>query len=498
MKKVLLLDDNDDAVVLQTAILESDGFSVVSAINGLDGLDKLKTFHPDIIVSDVLMPEMDGFEFCRTVKSDDNLKDIPVVFYSAQYTDKEDKALAQEVGAVGFIYKPIEMDEFLVIINRILEQSKKDNSLHENGLHIDEFDHKHYEAQAKMLDKKLHELEEQHKKLQESEENYRRIIEGLSTDYIIYRYDTEGVLNYVSPTATTSLGYEPNEYLTHYLNFLTPNPMNDTIKARSDLTLSTGIAQPPFIAELRTKEGSARIFMISEHPLKDAEGEVIGAEGIAHDITEQRRMALSEQQSREQLHQSLIDIIQAIAVTIEKRDPYTAGHQQRVAVIAIHIAEELHWDKERIEGLKLGALIHDIGKIAVPIEILSKPGKLMEPEFALIKIHPQSGYDILKEIKFPWPIAKMICQHHERLNGSGYPHGLRGEEMIAEAKILAVADVVEAISSHRPYRPALGIEMAIEEIEKNKGILYDSEIVDACVNVLRKNSNIFGDEFIIK
>lgn len=498
MKKVLLLDDNDDAVVLQTAILESDGFTVVSAMNGLQGLEKLKTFRPDIIVSDVLMPEMDGFAFCRAVKSDESLKNIPVVFYSAQYTDKEDKALADEVGAVGFIYKPIEMDEFLAIINRILVQNEERNYLHPNNKPLIEFEQKHYEAQAKMLDKKLHELEEQHKKLQESEENYRRLIEGLSTDYIIFRHDNEGRYTYISPTVSALLGYDVEECLTHYSNFFTPSSINDVVKRSTDLALSSGVMQPPYMAEVYAKDGSTRILMISEHPLKDDEGVVTGIEGIAHDVTEQRRMAQVELEMREQLHESLIDMIKAIAVTIEKRDPYTAGHQQRVAAISILIAQELQWDKERVEGLRLGALIHDIGKIAVPIEILSKPGKLMEPEFALIKIHPQSGYDILKEIKFPWPIAKMICQHHERLDGSGYPHGLRGDEMIDEAKILAVADVVEAISSHRPYRAALGIQMAIDEIEKNKGILYDSEIVDACVKVLHKNSNIFEDEFLIK
>ncbi|MDD5716713.1 MAG: response regulator [Sulfuricurvum sp.] len=492
MKKVLLLDDNEDAVVLQTAILESDDFYVVSAMNGIEGLEKLQTFYPDIIVSDVLMPEMDGFQFCRAVKNDESLKNIPVVFYSAQYTDREDKALAEEVGAVGFIYKPIEMDEFLAIINRILEQAKERNRLSSSEKPFVEFEQKHYEAQAKMLDKKLHELEEQHAKLKESEENYRRLIEGLSSDYIIFRHDKERRFTYVSPTVTVSLGYEVAECLRSYDDFLTPNPINEEAKRLTALALSVGETQISYEAEVYAKDGSPRFFLVSEHPLTDQEGNVIGMEGIAHDITEQKRLAQAEKATREQLHQSLIDMIRAVALTIEKRDPYTAGHQQRVSEIAVRIAEEMGWDNDRIEGLKLGALIHDIGKIAVPIEILSKPGKLMEAEFALIKIHPQSGYDILKEIQFPWPIAEMIAQHHERLDGSGYPKGLKNGEIIPEAKILAVSDVVEAISSHRPYRQALGIEIAINEIEAHKGRYYDPQIVDLCIRLLHEDDRLIN------
>jgi PAS domain S-box-containing protein/putative nucleotidyltransferase with HDIG domain len=490
MKNVLLIDDNEDAIILQTAILESDGFRVESAMNGLEGLEKLKTVHPDIIVSDVLMPEMDGFQFCRAVKNDESLKDIPLVFYSAQYTDEEDKTLAEEVGAEGFIYKPMEMEKFLAIINRILEQNKNRTHLFENISPPVEFEQKHYEAQAKMLDKKLHELEEQHRKLKESEENYRRLIEGLSTDYIIFRHDKDGRYTYVSPTVTALLGYNVDEYMIHYSQCFTPNPINKEAKRLTELALSSGVVQPPYEIEVYTKNGATRFLLISEHPLKDSEGSVTGMEGIAHDITEQKLSAKMEEETREQLHIALIDMIRAVALTIEKRDPYTSGHQQRVAEIAVRITEEMGWEEIRIEGIRLGALIHDIGKIAVPIEILSKPGKLMDIEFSLIKVHPQSGYDILKEINFPWPIAQMIYQHHERLDGSGYPHALFGEQIIMEARVLAVADVVEAISSHRPYRRALGIGVAIQEMEANKGRFYDSEIADICIRLLRNDKKI--------
>lgn len=186
------------------------------------------------------------------------------------------------------------------------------------------------------------------------------------------------------------------------------------------------------------------------------------------------------------LTQSSLAVIEAMSVALEQRDPYTAGHQARVAVLAVTIARELGWATERIEGLRLGALIHDIGKIAVPAEILSRPGKLTVAEMTIIRTHPAVGYDILKNVSFPWPIQEMVLQHHERLDGSGYPAGLRGDAIIEEAKVLCVADVVEAIASHRPYRPTLGIEAGMEEIERGKGTLYEPAIADACLNVLRR------------
>ncbi len=185
----------------------------------------------------------------------------------------------------------------------------------------------------------------------------------------------------------------------------------------------------------------------------------------------------------EQLQRSLLQTIRAIALTIEKRDPYTAGHQERVAYLAVKIGEELGLDDDDLEGIKLSALIHDIGKISIPAEILSRPGALGPELFSIIKTHPRSGYDIISGIEFPWPLAEVVLQHHERMDGSGYPGGLKGDEIILEARILAVADVVEAMASHRPYRAGLGFERALEEVERGKGILYDAQVVDACVRV---------------
>jgi PAS domain S-box-containing protein len=204
---------------------------------------------------------------------------------------------------------------------------------------------------------------------------------------------------------------------------------------------------------------------------------------IYKDITE-RRMAENElQDSMRILRKNLAGTIKAISRTVETRDAYTAGHQRRTTEIARAIAVEMGLSKEQIEGIRMAGVIHDLGKISVPAEILSKPGIISEAEFSLIKQHPQTGYEILKGIDFNWPVADIVLQHHERLDGSGYPNNLQKDEILLEARVIGVADVIEAMSSHRPYRPALGIDEAFEEITVNRGIAYDPDVVDAAINL---------------
>jgi putative nucleotidyltransferase with HDIG domain len=189
------------------------------------------------------------------------------------------------------------------------------------------------------------------------------------------------------------------------------------------------------------------------------------------------------QEALEKVRKSIDGIIQAVAMTVESRDPYTTGHQKRVANLAYAIASEMRLPKDQIEATRMAGIIHDLGKVSVPTEILSKPGDLNEIEFSLIKCHAQVGYNILKNIDFPWPMAQIVFQHHERMDSSGYPQGLSGEDILIEARVLGVADVVEAMASHRPYRPALGIDKALEEISQGRGILYDPEVVNACIGL---------------
>lgn len=185
-------------------------------------------------------------------------------------------------------------------------------------------------------------------------------------------------------------------------------------------------------------------------------------------------------------------MVAALSSTVETRDPYTAGHQQAVTRLACTIAKEMGLCENKIDGLRVASLLHDIGKIKIPAEILTKPGRLSPMEYELIKRHPQVGYDILKVINFPWPIAEIMFQHHERLNGMGYPKGLKNDEIMLESRILAVADVVEPMSSHRPYRPALGIDKALEEISNNSGILYDTNVVNVCMNLFKNGKYSFN------
>ncbi len=212
-------------------------------------------------------------------------------------------------------------------------------------------------------------------------------------------------------------------------------------------------------------------------------------EMIARDIA-YGLYVLNLKKEKEEAQRTQLDIflktIDAFVVTMKKRDPYTAGHQQRVTELAVAIGEKMGLSRDCIDGLRLGAMIHDIGKINVPGEILNRPGKITRNEFEIIKPHSQLGYEIIRGLDFPWPIGEMILQHHERLDGMGYPKGLKGDEIITEAKIIAVADVVEAISSHRPYRVALGINAAISEIKSRRGTSFDPEIVDICVDLFKK------------
>jgi PAS domain S-box-containing protein len=219
---------------------------------------------------------------------------------------------------------------------------------------------------------------------------------------------------------------------------------------------------------------------------RDRDGNPTAVIKIFKDITERRLSEKKLQKSMQQLRQNLAGTIQAMARTVESRDAYTAGHQRRTTNIARAIAYEMGLSKQTIDGIRMAGVVHDLGKISIPAEILSKPGVLSDSEFSLIKQHPQAGFEILKGIDFKWPVADIVLQHHERMNGSGYPYGLQGNDILLEARIIGVADVIEAMASHRPYRPALGIDDAFEEITMNSGTVYDPDVVGTAVDLFTR------------
>lgn len=234
---------------------------------------------------------------------------------------------------------------------------------------------------------------------------------------------------------------------------------------------------------LRSFSDDETYILLNSAPTYDDAARVSGVVLAFSDITRRRDMEEELRKSWLQQKRAMEGTVQAMAYTIETRDPYTAGHQRRVTKLACKIAETMGVPSNILEGVRMAGSLHDLGKIYVPAEILSKPGKISSVEYSIIKSHPQVGYDILKSIDFPWPVAEIVRQHHERIDGSGYPRGLKGPDIQQEAKILAVADVIEAMASHRPYRAALSIEQALGEITQNKGKHYDAKVVKACLTI---------------
>ena len=313
----------------------------------------------------------------------------------------------------------------------------------------------------------LHDITE--RKRAEEELRGQALIFDNTQDSIVVT-DLEGNIIRWNPAAERMFGYYKDEVFQKTLGMLTTRFLSGTLR------------DGRWTGEMNftRKDGNEGICETTVIPLRDEHDNITAVFGVSHDITEHKQAEEELQRSYHKLRETLIATVNTLASTVEMRDPYTAGHQRRVTVLASAIAEEIGLAEEQFDGLRLAGLIHDIGKIIVPVEILNKPGRISETEFNIIKTHPQVGYNILQEIDFPWPVAQIILQHHERLDGSGYPQGLKDGGIMVEAKILAVADVVEAMASHRPYRPALGIEVALEEIEKNRDILYDPEVADIC------------------
>ena len=332
------------------------------------------------------------------------------------------------------------------------------------------------------LDNMLREKESSQKSLHESEERYRTMFENTGTSMILIEEDT--TISMANGEFIRNTGYSADEIIGRikWTSIVHPDDLGRMVEQHRLRRESPGSALPGYEFRLITKSGDFRNILLTIDVLPGTKKSIASL----NDITERKQAEEELQNTLNSLRKAVSMTIQVLVSAIEVRDPYTAGHQRRTANLARAIASEMTLPPEMIEGIRMAGYIHDIGKISLPAEILSKPTKLSEIEFALIKEHSLRGYEILKDVESPWPLAEMIYQHHERIDGTGYPRNLRGNDIIMEARILAVADVVEAMASNRPYRASLGIEPALDEIEKNRGTIYDESVVDACIRLFRE------------
>jgi len=321
----------------------------------------------------------------------------------------------------------------------------------------------------KQLRKEIEFRQETEKALHMSEINFRNMIYNNADGILIL--DEDSIVKFMNPAAETAFGTRAERFVgrvfEHLIDLDKPTELDIIMGGKS------------VVVEMRVME-------------TEWEGKKAYLASL-RDITNRKRMQQRLQVSLDNLKEMMDGTIRAMALAVEIRDPYTSGHQHRVAQLAQAIAEEIRLSADDVEGVYMAASIHDIGKISLPAEILSKPVKLTKIEREMIQAHSKVGYDILKGIDFPWPIAKIILQHHERMDGSGYPHGLGGDEILIAARIVGVSDVVETMASHRPYRPSIGLDKALEEVMKNRGKLYDEKVVNACLTLFNEKDFEFPE-----
>lgn len=485
--KVLIVDDMEEGRYLLEALLTGNGYEVVSAINGAEALEKLRADGFDMIVSDVLMPVMDGFQLCHEVRSDDALKQIPFVFYTAVYTEDRDEDLAMKVGADKFVRKPTEPDVFIKIIQGVARDALEGTLEPKKPLleKEEEVFKLYNERLVAKLEKKSTDLEAEITERKKAQEALQERVKELTCLHSINREMHRAL-------SREALCRRITQHLLAAMQF--PEVTAAAIELDGMRCASEGYTEG-LMHGLHTdiRAGEKAMGHLSVYYTEDRPFLIPEEQNLVDTIGRDLGLWLERVQAEENLKRALEATVYTLGQMAETRDPYTAGHQRRVSQLAYAIAAEMRLPEERAEGIRVVGLMHDIGKMSVPAEILTKPTRLTEAEFALIKEHPQVAYDLLKTIDFPWPVADIVLQHHERLDGSGYPKGLKEDEILLEARILAVADVVEAMSSHRPYRPALGIDEALAEIKDGAGTRYDASVVEACTKLFESGAFAFSE-----
>ncbi len=467
MKTILVIDDDPMVIdILNSFLVHS--YRVIAAKDGRHGLSCADSNDPpDLILLDVLMPGLDGYEVCGALKENPRTHDIPVIFISVLDADY-DETRGFKLGAVDYITKPFSPAIIQARIRTHLALSKAHHDLQSQNERLEAI------------------VEERTRSLQKSEIQFRTLVDNIPGAIYRCSFDAKRTMRFISNEIAEIGGHSAADLINNKVCGFTDIIHPDDRESVAETINKAVEGRHPYLLDYRIVNANGETRWVYEKGQAFYENDTAAwLDGAIFDATVEK---LHEQQ----LIRSLRQAIQAVALTVEKRDPYTSGHQRRTSVLATDIARTMGLDSDVVEGVRMGALIHDIGKIYVPSEILNRPGKLTEPEFKIIQTHPEVGYEIIANIELPWPVKEMIQQHHERLDGSGYPCGLKGGEVILEARILAVADVVEAMASHRPYRVSLGIDAALTEIRQQRGILYDLEVVDACLELFKDESYILA------
>ncbi|WP_291329192.1 HD domain-containing phosphohydrolase [Desulfovibrio sp. UCD-KL4C] len=451
--RILIVEDEAIVALDIKARLQILGYTVIGvASNGIAAIEIALQQSPDLILMDIMLEgDLDGIDTARAINDENS---IPVIYITA-YADDETLKRAKITEPFGYIIKPFEDRELSLTIEMALYKHKAESSIKESRRWL--------------------------------ETTFNSIGDAVITT------NQHGTIKSANKTAAIMLGYSEKELCTKNFNTeinmvdcSTLNPLNLLIdfKKKSEKTIS--IDNIALKTKLKFIPVSVNISRIKDR------NTLMGTVVVMRDISQIKESEMALKNSLKQLRRAFDETVSSLAIMSEKRDPYTSGHQERVAELATRIAAKLRLPVEQINCVRIAGLLHDIGKISIPAEILSKPTRLTDLEMNLVKIHPEAGYEILKGISFPWPVAKIVLQHHERLNGTGYPKGLTKNFILPESKIIAVADVVEAMSSHRPYRPALGFTKAIAEIVKGRGIVYDADVVDACISIIEHETFSFA------
>jgi PAS domain S-box-containing protein len=477
VEKARIMVVEDEAVIsmeIQDRLTKMGHSICGTAASGEEAVSVATAKRPDLILMDVqLRGEVDGVQTAKQIR---DLVEIPIIYLTA-FADDRTVERAKLTQPFGYLIKPFSEKELYAAIEM---------ALYKNSMEA---------------------------RVRDSERRYATTIRCIADCVIVT--DTDMKITLMNPAAQSVTGWKQEEAVGKKLDevcklveekalIAVESPMVKAIQERVVMNLTAPVL-------LITKNGDKVPVEDSAAPMINEKGELTGAVMVFRDITwrkeaeEAIKMAFNSLEARVQeqtaelrtsfdmLGRAMEGTIQALATMVEARDRYTAGHQVRVADLACMIARQMGVTESRIPIIRIAALIHDVGKVCVPTEILNKPAPLSPIEFEIVKQHPKAAYDVLSKIEFPWAIADIVLQHHERVDGSGYPSGLRGDQIHLEAQIIGVADVVEAMSSHRPYRAAVGTEQGLEEISKGKGTRFNPAIVDACIHVFHQGEFKFKD-----